>query len=295
MEPTWQYAASPINWCNDDLTDLGDHYSVEQILSEMHHLGFRGTELGRKFPRTALQLRPLLEEYGLQLASGWFQIHLAQKSRWEFELGAFERHVKFLQEMGARVVVTAEGSGSVHWDTDGDRPQKTFWSDADWQNVAAGLNRAGQLCADYGMRLAYHPHLGTNVESQSEISRLMETTESALVGLVVDTGHLSAAGVDPSWTIHEFRDRIWHVHMKSVRAPLVKAYHAGKSFLDSVRDGIFTTPGDGVLNFSPIMDALEEINYTGWCVIEAEQDPAIAEPVAYMRRALEYLSNPLRA
>lgn len=286
----WRYAGSPINWCNDDLLDLGDEYSAEDILQDMQSLGLQGTELGRKFPRDARELRPLLAQYNLRLASGWSQVHLADPSLWPEEFDHYRNHVRFLRAMGSSVVVTAEGSGSVHWDRGGDRDAKIPWSKAEWHAVLKGLAHAGQICREEGLRLVYHPHLGTNIEEMADIARLMEGTAPELVSLVLDTGHLAVAGVDPLTVIKRFGDRIGHVHLKSYRRAVADAYHRGQGFLKSVREGLFTVPGDGDLDFAPILQGLWQAHYAGWCVIEAEQDPAVMEPVRAMRDALRYLA-----
>lgn len=291
MDVQWQYAASPINWCNDDLMDLGDDYTVADILSDMHALGLSGTELGRKYPRSPTALRPLLESYGLRLVSGWAQIHLADPAWRKEELAHYARHVNFLKNMGCAVVVTAEGSGSVHWDREGDRPRKIPWTPEEWRHVQEGLEEAGALCQNAGMTLVYHPHLGTNIEGQEDIERLLDNTAPDRVSLVLDTGHLYAAGVDPSWVLQQYPERVRHVHMKSVRPPVLARYQAGLSFLEAVRQGLFTVPGDGVIDFVPTLQSLSRIGYTGWCVIEAEQDPVQADPVDYMHTALAYLST----
>ncbi|MDA8193402.1 MAG: myo-inosose-2 dehydratase [Thermaerobacter sp.] len=291
MQHLWTYGASPINWCNDDMLDLGDNYTLAQILGDMRRLGFRGTELGRKFPRDAERLGALLRGYGLALVSGWSQVHLADRRLWPEELAAYEQHVKFLRDLGASVVVTAEGSGSVHWDRGGDRPRRIEWTNDDWRAVQEGLDRAGQICADYGLQLVYHPHLGTNIESRPEVVRLLDNTHAEWVSLVVDTGHLSVMGIDPAGLIRQYPDRVRHVHMKSVRPAMMSQYHAGRSFLSAVRAGLFTVPGDGLVNFAPIVKALQAIEFRAWCIIEAEQDPAVAEPNQYMRLALDYLAG----
>lgn len=287
----WAYAGSPINWCNDDLLDLGDHYSVHDILKDMQALGLRGCEMGRKFPRDAEQLRLLLQQYDLQLASGWAQVHLADPALWPEELDRYRTHVRFLRAMGCSVVVTAEGSGSVHWDRSGDHETKVPWSDAEWRSVCQGLEQAGQICRDEGLRLVYHPHLGTNIEEWADIVRLLAGTSADLVSLVLDTGHLAVAGVDPVSLMTRFPDRIGHVHLKSFRRSVAEDYRGGLGFLACVREGIFTVPGDGEVDFAPILERLRRIGYAGWCVIETEQDPSVVEPVQAMRQALNYLSR----
>ncbi|MCY0878700.1 MAG: myo-inosose-2 dehydratase [Firmicutes bacterium] len=287
----WEYGASPINWCNDDLLDLGDEFSVEEILGEMREAGVHGTEMGRKFPRDAQQLKEVLAAFDLQLISGWAQIHVADRRLWSEEMAQYERHLALLEALGCSVVVTAEGSGSVHWDRNGDRSQRIPWGPDEWDNVLAGLTEAGKRAAGHGLSLVYHPHLGTNIENESEIVRLLEGTQEEWVALVLDTGHLGVAGVDVSRFVRRFGARIKHVHFKSFRQSVVQQYWQGLGFLDAVRQGLFTVPGDGDLGFGPIVSALYETGYRGWCVIEAEQDPKVAPPLTYLRRALQYLED----
>ncbi len=287
--PRWRYAASPINWCNDDLLDLGDTYPLEQILQEMADGGVAGTELGRKYPRTADALRATLQPYGLNLTSGWHTLHVADRRRWADEFRSYRRHLALLRAVGAEVVVTAEGSGSVHWDLGGDRQTVVPWDQAAWSTVTSGLDQAGAMCRDAGLRLVYHPHLGTNVETPSAIRRLLETTDPALVGLVLDTGHVYAGGGDPVKTWDAFASRITYLHLKDVRPPILARFRAGLGFLEAVRQGIFTVPGDGAIDFAPLLQRLREAGYAGWLVIEAEQDPVQAPPPAYLAKALAYL------
>ena len=287
--PGWQYAASPINWCNDDLLDLGDSYTLNQILQEMAASGVTGTELGRKYPRAVDALCGELQRYRLSLTSGWHTLHLADRRRWADEFQAYRQHLALLRAVGAKVVVTAEGSGSVHWDLGGDRPAVVPWDESAWSAVAAGLERAGEMCRDVGLRLVYHPHLGTNVQGPRAIQRLLEATDSDLVGLVLDTGHVYAGGGDPAAIWDAYAPRIAYLHLKDVRPPILAKFRAGLGFLDAVRQGIFTVPGDGVIDFAPLMKRLRKAGYAGWLVIEAEQDPALAPPKAYLERALRYL------
>jgi inosose dehydratase len=285
-------SASPINWCNDDLTDLGDEYSFEQIIAAMQQLGFQGTEMGRKFPRDPQVLRPALGAQRLVLSSAWTTVHLADEARWQQELAGFEAHVQFLKQMGASHVVTCEGGGSVHWDVDGDRDAVIPFSDVEWECFARGLNAAGAIARSYGLKLAYHEHVGTNIQTMDEIDRLMALTDPFDVTLLFDSGHIQLAGGDPLAVLHKHRQRIEYVHLKDVRAEMMQQFHEQQMhFLQGVRAGVFTVPGDGCIDFTPILALLAATDYQGWMVIEAEQDPEKAPPAVYMEKALRYLAE----
>jgi inosose dehydratase len=153
--------------------------------------------------------------------------------------------------------------------------------------------------ADYiqrqGLRFAYHHHLGTAVERPGDLDAFIANTSPA-VGLTVDTGHAALGGIDPVRLIREHPARVAHVHCKDVRGPVFRAVQSGrKSFLDGVLDGMFTVPGDGDLDYAEVMRALTHIGYLGWVIVEAEQDPAKAEPRAYQQKGLDTLRREARA
>jgi len=287
-----RFAASPINWCNDDMNDLGDEYDVTDILADMRRLGFRGTEMGRKYPQMPDALKSLLQHYNLQFVSRFVVLHGARTEDADQSLKRLREHVQFLVQMGASIVVAIEGTGSVHWDITGDRKDVVPWSDTEWARVVTHLQRAGEVCREHGLYLSYHPHLGTNVETPEAIRRVLDNTHKDLVFLTLDTGHIYAGGGDSAALVNDFGKRVRHVHLKDVRSAVLKRYREESiGFLQAVREGIFTVPGDGVIDFGPIIDALRQKQYEGWCVVEAEQDPQVAEPVQYMQRALAYLAN----
>lgn len=287
----WKIAASPINWCNDDMVDLGDQYDLATIWQEMAEAGVVGTEMGRKYSRNPVELAPDLESHGLHLASGWGTLHVADRRQWEASLAAYQLHVEFLAAMGCDVAVTCEGSGSVHWDRDGDRSEVVRWDEEAWASVALGLNEAGKRAQDSGVTLVYHPHLGTNVQSVDDIAQLMERTDPRYVALCLDTGHVAAGGGDPTRVWDQYQRRVRHIHLKDIRPPVVEKFHHGLGFLDAVRQGIFTVPGDGAIDFLPFIQRLKQAEYRGWIVIEAEQDPVIAPPKQHLVEALQYLQR----
>jgi len=268
------------------MDDLGDFYALETVLSEMRQLGFTGTEMGRKYPRDSETLRPLLARYGLVLSGAWKTVQFSSGWDDEQDFADFQTHVQFLRQMGAQHVVVCDGGGSLHWDARGHRIAVERHDDAAWARLAAGLHRAGEYANRHGVHIVYHAHLGTSVERPEEIDRLMAMTDPALVSLLADTGHIFAGGGDPASVIRKHFQRVKYIHLKDVRQSVLADLRArGTLFIDAVRQGVFTTPGDGCVDFEAVFDALHEGGYQGWLILEAEQDPTKAEPVAYARAA----------
>ncbi|MCL6548016.1 MAG: myo-inosose-2 dehydratase [Alicyclobacillus sp.] len=274
------------------MDDLGDFYELETVLRDMQSLGFRGTELGRKFPRDPRVLRPLLERFGLVLSGAWKTVQFSSGVNPEEDLAGFRRHVDFLRDMGAGFVIACDGGGSLHWDARGPSRVVVKYDEPAWRRLAEGLNRAGEYAAQRGVQLVYHPHLGTGVETPEEIDSLMARTDAGLVSLLVDTGHIWAAGGDPAAVIRRHGPRVRYVHLKDVRQQVRDEMRGtGSTFLEAVRKGLFTTPGDGSVDFPSVFAALRDAGYDGWMILEAEQDPTVADPVVYAQRSLEYLER----
>lgn len=284
-----QLAIAPIAWTNDDLPELGGHISFEQCIEEMAAAGFTGSEIGNKYPRDPDILKPALEQRGLQISSAWFSTYFSEEGQSVETVDKYVEHMNFLKEMGARIVNVCEcgycvqmGSGNVF-----DRPK---FSDEQWQQVAQGLNMIGEIARDNEMINAYHYHMGTMVQNLEDTDRLMKLTDPRLVHLLLDTGHSYFAGDDPLSIVRKYGQRIRNVHLKDIRQEILDIAYSGKmSFLDSVKAGVFTVPGDGCIDFSPVFKALAELGYQGWFVVEAEQDPDKANPLKYAKMARNFI------
>ena len=286
-----RFGIAPINWNNDDLPALGSSFSIEKILSEMSLAGYEGTELGNKFPNEASVLSELLNTFNLKLASSWHSTYFVLNEQ-EYELKNVEEKVSFLKEANAEVINIAECSASVHSDINKSLASKPVLSDSDWELLIGSLNKAGEICNDYGIRLAYHHHMGTCIQTAEEIKRLLKFTDPNYVNLCVDTGHLYYAGIDPLKFIENNLERIKHIHFKDVRKEEFKKYDSSSdSFLNTVLSGIFTVPGDGCIDFSSIVKILQQNHYNGWIIVEAEQDPDKADPLHYATSARHYLNS----
>jgi inosose dehydratase len=287
-----RFGVSPIAWTNDDMPELGGDTTVETILADAEAIGFAGVELGGKFPRDPATLKALLGP--LDLIGGWWSIHLLTRSA-EDEIAALQAHLGLLKAMGSPVFIAAECSNAIHGDRARPLGGTPRLAAADWPRFGERLNTLAAYVESQGLKFAYHFQLGTVVERPEDLERFIAHT-AANVGLVVDTGHAALGGIDSAALIRRHPERVAHVHTKDVRRTVFARVRAERlSFLDGVLAGMFTAPGDGDLDFEPVMRALAEIGYSGWIVIEAEQDPKLADPRVYSRLGLETLEAAARA
>ncbi len=282
---------APIAWTNDDLPELGGENTFQQCVSEMALAGFTGSEVGNQYPRDPKVLKPALELRGIEICNAWFSTFLISRPYEETE-AEFRKHVAFLAAMGAKVVGVSEQSYS----TQGDQTQPVFedkyeMNDAEWALLCHGLNRLGKISLEeYGVALTFHHHMGTVVQSAAETDRLMAGTDPKYVSLLFDSGHFAYCGEDPVEQVRKHAGRIRHVHLKDIRPHVVARVREERlSFLEGVRQGAFTIPGDGCVDFDPIFKVLAQTGYEGYMVVEAEQDPAKANPLEYAIRARKFI------
>ncbi|RWD93109.1 myo-inosose-2 dehydratase [Mesorhizobium sp.] len=277
---TVRLGINPITWTNDDVPELGGDTPLETCLSETAKAGYAGTELGGKFPRKSRTLRPILDHYGLALVSGWYDGRICERDA-EEEFEAIRPHLTLLKELGAKHVVYADTSRGRHGAIHDPISQRPKLSMEEWQPYGAKITRLAERFSDFGVGMAFHHHMGTIVETDAEIDILMNVTGKA-VGLLYDTGHCAFSGGDPEQLLRRHVNRVVHVHCKDVRpAILKKARDADMSFMGAVMDGIFTVPGDGATDYPTLLKILADKGYSGWLVVEAEQDPAKAHPLTY--------------
>jgi inosose dehydratase len=274
---------NPIGWTNDDIRWLGDDIPLETCLAEAREAGFSGVELGRKFPRRAEILGPILDRHGLRLVSGWYSGRLLERDS-RREIAAMRDHLALLSALGAPVMVFAETTGeTVNHIGAGASARPTITAAADWKRLGKRFTEVADHMLDKGVRMAVHHHMGTVVQTAADVDRLFENSGDA-VGLLVDTGHLTYAGDDPVQLIRRHAGRVVHVHCKDIRrGALLACNQRDASFTEAVLHGLFTAPGDGIVDFAQVIKALAAANYAGWLVQEAEQDPRVAPPAVYAK------------
>ncbi len=283
---------APIAWTNDDMPDLGGENTFEQCVSEMALAGFTGCEVGNKYPKDPKVLKKALDLRGMQIASAWFSSFLLTQRYEQVEKDSIA-HCEFLKAMGAKFCNVAEQGNSVQGQLKtpvfAGKPVNT---EEQWKLLTEGLNKLGAVAKKIGLSMTYHHHMGTGVQTEAEIDRLMKDTDPELVFLLFDTGHLVCSGEDYLGILKKYLPRIRHIHLKDVRMDIRnKVKDEDMSFLDGVRAGMFTVPGDGDVDFEPIFDIINASDYDGWFIVEAEQDPAKANPLEYAIKARKYIRD----
>ena len=273
-------AINPITWSNDDHPSLGAEIPLETCLRETREAGFAGTEFGFKFPRSTPELTAVLRKHDLELVSAWYDGRILEKEI-EAEYDAILPHLTMLKDQGCKLVVYADTSRGRHGGIFQPASQRPRLADDEWAAYGRKITRLAEKFADFGVRMAFHHHMGTFVETDEEVDRLMAGTGEA-VGLLFDSGHCVYAHGNPQALLERHIGRINHVHCKDIRRAVLEQAWAGDwSFMDAVLAGIFTVPGDGSIAYLPLLQRLEAVGYDGWLVVEAEQDPAKAHPLTY--------------
>ncbi|MCP2242302.1 myo-inosose-2 dehydratase [Lentzea aerocolonigenes] len=285
-------------WWNDDFPTIDAGISFGQAVSEMALAGFQGCSIGHKYPSDAAELKAALDLRGLRVSEPWTSTYFTINKMRQKTITAFEETLVHIRALGGTELVVAEFGASSHLlpvDVFANRPVLT---ETQWDDLTSGLEELGKIANSAGMKLSYHHHMGTGVMTMADVDRLMASTDPALVHLLLDTGHIAFAGdVDDALDLAQAHaDRIGHVHLKNVRTEVVNQVRdEGLSFQEAVELGVFTVPGDpqGAIDFRPILEVLADVDYQGWLVVEAEQDPNKAIPLEYAKKARGYLADVL--
>ena len=281
---------APIAWSNDDMPELGGETTLEQCLSEASKAGFTGIESGGKFPKNSNELLPKLQKENLSLCSGWYGAQLL-KNNAKDEFSLMKAQLNLFKECKSPCMVFAEITNSVQGDPKTPLSQRPKLSNDDWVKLISRINEISKMMVDENMPLAYHHHMGTVIETENETRRLMESTVDS-VKLLIDTGHMLFAQGNSIKLANEFSQKLIHVHCKDIRKDVLdKSLKNDSSFRQAFLDGAFTVPGDGCIDYKPFLKALKDQNYSGWLVVEAEQDPAKANPFKYAKKGYTYLSK----
>ncbi|PJZ01733.1 myo-inosose-2 dehydratase [Bacillus vallismortis] len=286
------WGIAPIGWRNDDIPEIGAGNTLQHLLSDIVVARFQGTEVGGFFPEPAI-LNKELKLRNLRIAGKWFSSFILRDGLGE-AAKAFTLHCEYLQQVNADVAVVSEQTHSVQGLEKNVFKEKPHFTDNEWERLCEGLNHLGKIADKHGLKLVYHHHLGTGVQTAEEVDRLMAGTDPAHVHLLYDTGHAYISDGDYMGMLEKHIGRIKHVHFKDARLNVMEQCRlGGESFRQSFLKGMFTVPGDGCIDFRDVYQLLLKNNYSGWIVVEAEQDPDVANPLEYALIARNYIDKQL--
>lgn len=284
------WGIAPIGWRNDDIPEIGSENTCSHVLSDIAFAGYAGTEVGGFFPGANI-LKKELELRNLKIAGKWFSSYIIRDGI-DSVIKVFRQHCQYLKDLNADVAVVSEQTYSIQGTEKNVFAEKPNFTNDEWRELCRGLNILGKIAEEYNLKLVYHHHMGTGVQTLGEVDRLMENTNPNHVHLLYDTGHIFVSDDDYMTLLNKYIDRIKHVHFKDVRKDIKEqCKKEGKSFLQSFLSGIFTVPGDGCIDFVPVYKKLLDAGYEGWILIEAEQDPKKAHPLEYALKGKKYINT----
>lgn len=278
-------AAAPISWGVSELATWGLRLPAERVLSEMAAAGFGATELGPPgyLPEDPHACREMLDRHGLRLVAGFLAVVLHESRA--SALGEVGTHAAELAAAGAEMLVLAAALPGESYE------RHDELTATQWRELLSTLTACAAVAAGRGVKVSFHPHAGTAVESRDQVNRLLDACD---VDLCLDTGHLLLGGTDPVELARRAGRRISHVHLKDVDLDIATSVRAGElSYSKAVRDGLYRPLGEGDLDVSAVVTALRDVGYQGWFVLEqdtaltAETEPADG-PGAAARQSLEY-------
>ena len=281
---------APIAWSNDDMPELGGETPIEQCLREANSAGFIGVELGGKFPRNPGIVKFLLEKFNLSMPGGWYGSKLKERSV-EDEWQLMQDQIELFLSLDTKVFIFADVSGSIQGRGDVQLTKRPTLTLNEWKEYSKKITEISNRLEDVGLPISYHHHMGTIIQTESDIEKLLDLTNEK-TKLLFDTGHLLFAQADYERCLKKYISRINHVHCKDMRkSVLEKSLKLDLSFRDSFLEGVFTVPGDGCINYNPLIKILYENEYSDWLVVEAEQNPSKANPYEYAKKGYNYLKK----
>jgi len=288
-------ACAPINWTNDDAPELGGELTYQQALSEMALAGYKGSEVGNKYPKDPEVMNKALKLRNMEICNSWFSCFFTTRPE-KYTIEQFIKTRDYLHAVGAKVIGICEVGLSVQGDLSAPLYENTpELTDEQFKKIAAGCNKLGELAKEKGMTVAYHHHMGTGIQTIEQYTKLMEMTDKDLVKALLDTGHWTYAGEDAVKAFRKFIDRTAHIHFKDLRRSVWEEVGPKRySYVGSVIKGVFTVPGDGdMVDWDGVFNVIKNSNYEGWLVVEAEQDPHIYDPLEYAQKARVFIKEKL--
>jgi inosose dehydratase len=281
---------APVNWNNADVTDYRPWTPYPALLDEMVRAGYTATEWGMNMERDASRLAADLRARNLQPLGGFIGLELRNPERKAAEIERGLELAAFFSDIGATYLIVADSGDSRRRAEAGHVEAAGGLTDLQWQSLASGLNELGERLAPKGVRVVFHNHVGTYVETQDETARLLDETDLELVSWCFDCGHLAYGGGDNLEMLTRYGHRIGYVHIKDLDGSVLDQAKANRwSFALALKSYIFALLGQGTARIPEVIEKLRLADYDGWLIIE--QDTTPGDPTETARTNREYLER----
>jgi inosose dehydratase len=278
-------ATAPVNWNSPDVPEYRTYTPYPQLLEEMVAAGYSATEWSSIMPKEPAVLAEDLRARGLRMLGGFVGLELRNPAKREQEVKKGAEIGKYFQSLGASYLIAADSGDPRRVKEAGRVNPAGGLTDAQWESLGAGLNELGALLKPAGVRLVFHNHVGTYVETEAETCRLLDATDAALVGWCLDCGHLTYGGGDTLRMLQKYGNRVGYVHIKDVDGKLLRrSREEGWSFHEALKRFIFPQLGEGVVNIPAVIRALKDHRYDGWLVVEQDTTPLNPTTIANENR-----------
>jgi inosose dehydratase len=289
-------ANAPCSWGILEFDGMERQSPFARVLDEMAATGYVGTELGDWgfMPTDPGALAGELAGRGLAMLGAFVPVRLADAATHVAGIETAVRTARLLAATGeAPVVVLADECGRDRARTAraGRIIREDSLSPEDWRTFARGCDDLARAVRDAtGLRTVFHPHCAGFVETPWEVDELMARTDPSLVGLCLDTGHLSFGGGNPLEIYRRQAARVWHVHFKDFEPAVFDAVRGNSwDYFEAVRHGVFCELGRGRVDFAAMLAELRAAGYDDWIVVEQDVLPGMGSPADSARRNRQFL------
>ena len=267
-------ATAPVNWNSPDVPEYREYTPYPQLLAEMLAAGYTATEWSSIMPNDPEVLKRDLQARGMNLIGGFVGLELRDPKKSAQEIAKGLEIGNYFKSLGASYLIAADSGDARRIEVGGHVGPGDGLTNEQWQSLGSGLNELATALKPAGVKLVFHNHVGSYVETEEETCRLLDETDPSLVGWCLDCGHLTYGGGDTLRMLEKYANRVGHVHLKDVNGEiLVRALEEHWSFHRALKAYIFAKLGDGIVNIPSVIKALTAAGYDDWVVLEQDTTP----------------------
>lgn len=287
-------ATAPVSWGIMEVEGWARQQTYGEVLDEMVRAGYTGTELGPYgfLPTDSEELKRELEKRKMTLLGAFVPLPLGCPERHPEGMRVALETARLLAANGAPYIVLADEMSERRMAIAGSAGPEDGFTEVQWTGAARLISCIAKEAAELGVRSVFHHHAGTYIETPGEVAHLLDLTDPRMLGICLDTGHYFYGGGDPVEFARTHAQRIWHLHLKDIRANVLEQVRSEKiAYLEAIRRGVFCELGQGNVDLAGVIRELDKAGFDGWAVFEQDVDPTVpgTDPLASATRSREYL------